>query len=229
MYRDVEMKGGPMELSKELRGLLKGTTTLGVKFESGVVIASDKRATSGTFVASKRAVKTIKLTDYAVATISGLVADGQYLVNQIIATAELYRLDTERPLKIGGMAKLLALLLRNYRPYYLMAHLIVGGIDDDGSHLFNVDFYGTVTEEDYLATGSGSPVAISVIEEGYSPKMTRDEAVKLVLSGMIAALSRDSATGDGIDVVVVDREKGVMFLPKEDVSKLWKELSRRLE
>ncbi len=226
MYRNIEMEGRSIDLSKELKGLLKGTTTLGVKFENGVVIASDKRATSGTFVASKRAVKMLKLTDYAVATISGLVADGQYLVNQIIATAELYRLDAERSLKIRGMAKLLSILLRNYRPYYLMAHLIVGGIDGEGSHLFNVDFFGTITEEDYLATGSGSPVAISVIEEGYSPKMSKEKAIRLVLSGMIAALSRDSATGDGIDVVVVDKEKGVTFLSKEDVSILWKELSK---
>ncbi|MDK2383319.1 MAG: proteasome subunit beta, partial [Candidatus Korarchaeota archaeon] len=70
----------------------------------------------------------------------------------------------------------------------------------------------------------GSPVAISVIEEGYSPDMDEESALRLVISGMMAALSRDSATGDGIDVVVIDRG-GVRFLSREEVTELWKELS----
>ncbi len=224
MLHDVETKGARAGVPEQLRRLLKGTTTVGVKFSEGVIIASDKRATSGTFVASKSAVKTVQLTDYAVATISGLVADGQYLVNHIRAMAELYLLDMDRPLSVRGMAKLLSVMLRGYRPYFLMAHLIVGGVDWEGPRLFNVDFFGTVTEEDYLATGSGSPVAISVIEEGYSPDMKEHDALRLVISGMIAALSRDSATGDGIDVVVVSGE-GVRFLLKEEVTGLWRELS----
>lgn len=205
--------------------LMKGTTTVGVKFKNGIVVASDKRATSGTFVASKSAVKTLKLTDYAVATISGLVADGQYLVSNIAALADLYSLDTGRPLSVRGLAKLLVLLLRRYRPYFLLAHLIVGGVDKEGPHLFNVDLYGTMTEEDYLATGSGSPVAISVIEGGYSPEMDRDSALRLAVSSMVAALSRDAATGDGIDVVVVD-SLGVRFLGREEVDRLIREIQR---
>ncbi len=205
--------------------LMKGTTTVGIKFKEGVVVASDKRATSGTFVASKSAVKTLKLTDYAVATISGLVADGQYLVNNLTALADLYSLDTGKPLSVRGLARLLVLMLRRYRPYFLLAHLIVGGIDREGPHLFNVDLYGTMTEEDYLATGSGSPVAISVIEGGYSPDMDRDSAIKLAISSMIAALSRDAATGDGMDVVVIDRE-GVRFLWKDEISQVIREVGR---
>ncbi len=205
--------------------LMKGTTTVGVKFKNGVIVASDKRATSGTFVASKSAVKTIKITDYAVATISGLVADGQYLVNNIRTIADLYSLDTERPLSVRGMARILAFLLRRYRPYFLLAQLIVGGVDREGPHLFNVDPFGTLTEEDYLATGSGSPVAISVIESGYSPDMDRESALRLVISSMTAALSRDAATGDGIDVVVID-DKGVSFLSREEISDLVREVLR---
>jgi len=205
--------------------LMKGTTTVGVKFKDGVVVASDKRATSGTFVASKSAVKTFKLTDYAVATISGLVADGQYLVNNLAALADLYSMDTGRPITVRGLARLLVLMLRRYRPFFLLAQLIVGGVDREGPHLFNVDLYGTMTEEDYLATGSGSPVAISVIEGGYSPEMDREAAIRLVISSMVAALSRDAATGDGIDVVVVDGG-GVRFLGRDEISRMIEELRR---
>ncbi len=202
--------------------VLKGTTTVGVKFEEGVIIASDKRASAETFVASKRANKTIKISDRAVATISGMVADGQYLTNMLRMVSDLHFYEAGKPLRIGSLAKYLAILLRSYRPL-MIAHLIVAGLDDTGTHLFNVDFFGTVTEEDYLATGSGSPVAISVIEEGYSPKMSIENAKLLVINAMLAALSRDSATGDGIDLTVIDRE-GVHFLTAEEVDKLIKKL-----
>ncbi len=213
-------------LSDDISKLLKGTTTVGIKVREGIVIASDKRATANTFVASKRAVKTIKIADYAVATISGLVADGQFLVQNVRAISEIYEMESGRRMPIEGIAKYLTLLLRSYRPYFLLAHMIVGGIDYKGSHLFNVDFFGTMTEENYLATGSGSPVAISVIEQGYREDMPLDEGKLLVISAMVAALSRDAATGDGIDLTVVSKE-GVHFATKEEVQEIIDKVGRR--
>ncbi|MGC9021078.1 MAG: proteasome subunit beta [Candidatus Methanodesulfokora sp.] len=199
--------------------MLKGTTTVGIKCSDGVVIASDRRASSATFVASKNARKTIKISNRAVATISGLVADGQYLTTILSAISALYELDQEREMPISSIAKYLALMLRSYRPYVMIAHLIVGGVDRSGPHLYNVDLYGTLTEEDYIATGSGSPVAISVIEEGYSADINVEKGKVLAINAMLSALSRDSATGDGIDLTVID-EKGVHFLEKEEIEKL---------
>jgi proteasome beta subunit len=199
--------------------MLKGTTTVGIKCLDGVVIASDRRASSETFIASKNARKTIKISNRAVATISGLVADGQYLTTILSAISSLYELDQEREMPISSIAKYLALMLRSYRPYILIAHLIVGGVDRSGPHLFNVDFYGTLTEENYIATGSGSPVAISVIEEGYSTEISVEKGKILALNAMLSALSRDSATGDGIDLTVVD-EKGVKFLERDEIQKM---------
>ncbi|MGY0288224.1 MAG: proteasome subunit beta [Candidatus Methanodesulfokora washburnensis] len=199
--------------------MLKGTTTVGIKCLDGVVIASDRRASSETFIASKNARKTIKISNRAVATISGLVADGQYLTTILSAISSLYELDQEREMPISSIAKYLALMLRSYRPYILIAHLIVGGVDRSGPHLFNVDFYGTLTEENYIATGSGSPVAISVIEEGYSTEISVEKGKILALNAMLSALSRDSATGDGIDLTVVD-ERGVKFLERDEIQKM---------
>jgi proteasome beta subunit len=199
--------------------MLKGTTTVGVRCLDGVVIASDRRASSETFIASKNARKTIKISNRAVATISGLVADGQYLTTILSAISSLYELDQEREMPISSIAKYLALMLRSYRPYILIAHLIVGGVDRSGPHLFNVDFYGTLTEENYITTGSGSPVAISVIEEGYSTEISVEKGKILALNAMLSALSRDSATGDGIDLTVVD-EKGVKFLERDEIQKM---------
>lgn len=213
------LKGPELERIRER--LLKGTTTVGVKADGGLVIASDRRASAETFVASKRAKKMIQIDDRSVVTISGLVADGQFLVNNLKTFSSLYRLEHGRDMPVSAKARYLALLLKSFRPVLLIAHMIIGGVDHTGPRLFNVDFFGTMTEEEYLATGSGSPVAISVIEEGYRDGMTVEEAKGLVLSAMAAAISRDSATGDGMDVAVVTGE-GVKFLTPREIDELLK-------
>ncbi|RLG45942.1 MAG: proteasome subunit beta [Thermoproteota archaeon] len=207
------------DLGHEEVELLKGTTTIGIKCVDGIVIASDRRASMATFIASKRALKTIKISDRVVATISGSVADGQFLTNNLKAVAKLYELEFGRAMSVRAIARRLALILWSYRPVVLIAHIMVGGIDESGSHLFNVDPLGTLTEEDFIATGSGSPVAISVIEEQYNPEMNVEEGKKLVISAMLSALERDMATGNGIDVTVVD-ERGVHFLEEKEIQDL---------
>ncbi len=209
------------ELEKVRERLLKGTTTVGVKAEGGVVIASDRRASAETFVASKKAKKMIQIDERSVVTISGLVADGQFLVNNLKTFSSLYRLEHGQDMPTLAKARYLALLLKSFRPVLLIAHMIIGGVDSTGPRLFNVDFFGTMTEEEYLATGSGSPVAISVIEEGYRKGMPVDEAKDLAISAMAAAISRDSATGDGMDVAVITGE-GVRFLSPKEIEEFLK-------
>lgn len=219
----MPVRGPKLEEIRER--LLKGTTTVGVKADGGLVIASDKRASAETFVASKKAKKMIQIDERSVVTISGLVADGQFLVNNLKTISALYRLEHGIDMPLLAKAKYLALLLKSFRPVILIAHMIIGGVDETGPRLFNVDFFGTMTEEDYLATGSGSPLAISVIEGSYKPGMSVDDAVKLVLSAMAAAMSRDSATGDGMDVAVVTKE-GVRFLSPQEIDSLLKDIVR---
>ena len=208
-----------LESIKESVEKLKGTTTLGVRCVDGVVIASDKRATTGTYVASKAAVKTLKVSDRIVATISGLVADGQKLVEWTKAEVSLYSLELEKPPMVKTVAEFMGIILFSVRPYLLISQLIVAGLDYVGGHIFNVDPFGMVSEEDYFATGSGSPLAISVLDSGYDEKIRVEDGLLLAVKAMKSALSRDSATGDGIDLTVVDK-KGVRFLPKEKIQKL---------
>ncbi len=214
------------DLSQEGLEVLKGTTTIGIKCSDGIVIASDRRASMATFIASKRAHKTIKISDRVVATISGSVADGQFLTNNLKAVAKLYELEFSKGMSVRALARRLALILWSYRPMVLIAHIMVGGVDESGSHLFNVDPLGSLSEEDFIATGSGSPVAISVIEEEYDPKMTVEEGKRLVISAMLSALERDMATGNGIDVTVVDG-RGVHVLSEEEVQSLIEKVKLR--
>jgi len=217
-YGDLTIRARGREA---LERALKGTTTVGLVAVDGVVISSDKRASSYTFVASKTARKTIKIDEHSVVTISGLVADGQFLVNNLRAFSNIYRIEHGREMPLLAKAKYLSLLMRSYWPVLLIAHMIVGGIDEGGPGLFNVDFLGMVTRERYLATGSGSPVAISVLEGGYREDITVEEGLSLVVDAMKSALSRDTATGDGIDVAIITSE-GVKFLSRDEIDSLLK-------
>ena len=74
---------------------------------------------------------------------------------------------------------------------------------------------GGVQEDKYLATGSGSPIAMGILESGYRDDLAEDEAILLALRALSAAMKRDTATGDGIDLVVIKKEGIKTFTPKE--------------
>ncbi len=183
-----------------------GTTTVGILVRDGVVLAADKRATAGYYVAHKHVKKIIPVDDRIVITTAGLVADAQMLVNWIRTEIMYYKLSQKKPMKVRSVTTLLAnVLFSNSRFYPYIVQLLVGGYDD-APRLFNLDWFGSMTEEKYIATGSGSPIALGVVEDGYSEDLNIEEAEKLAVRAVASALKRDTATGNGIDVAVVTRE-----------------------
>jgi proteasome beta subunit len=179
-----------------------GTTTVGLIAGDYVVLAADKRATAGTLIASRTVKKIVKLTDYAAMTISGLVADAQALADAVREEARYYELDRGKRLSVYGMATLLANILSSSKYFPYLVQLIVGGYDT-APHLYAIDPYGGVTEEKVASTGSGSPVALGVLERGYKEGISLDDAVNLAAEAIRSAILRDSATGDGIDVTII--------------------------
>ncbi len=185
---------------------IHGTTTVGLIARDYVVLAADKRATAGTLIASRRVKKIVRLTNYSAMTISGLVADAQALADMIREESRYYHLSTGKPLSVRGIATLLSNMLfyNKYFPY--IVQLIVGGYDVK-PRLYTLDLYGSITEDEYTATGSGSPVAYGVLEDNYRRDLTLDEAIEIARKAVRAAILRDSATGDGIDVVIIGKNK----------------------
>ena len=181
-----------------------GTTTVGLVTKDAVVLAADKRATAGTFIASRSVKKIVKIRDYAAMTISGLVADAQALADAVSEEARYYELSVGRRMSIYAMATLLANILSSSKYFPYLVQLLIGGYDV-APRLYAIDPYGGVTEEKMAATGSGSPVALGVLERGYSEDLGVEDAVKLAAAAVSSAILRDSATGDGIDVVVIGK------------------------
>ncbi|AEM38086.1 proteasome endopeptidase complex, beta subunit [Pyrolobus fumarii 1A] len=191
--------------SRMQRGLLEtGTTTVGLKLREYVVLAADRRATAGYYIAHKKTRKIVKITDYMAMTTSGLVADAQVLAEILREELRYYELTTKRKPSVAAAANMLAAIIFSARMYPYIVQLLLGGYDT-APRLFNIDWLGTVTEEKYTATGSGSPIAIGVIESGYREDMKVDEAVELAVKAVRAAMERDVATGNGIDVVIIGK------------------------
>ena len=185
---------------------LKGTTTVGVVCRDGVILASDTRVTMGFFVAHHKGKKVYKIDDHMAMTISGGVADAQRVVDVLKANAQLFRLNSNRPMPISSAARLVANLLFSSRYAPLIAQVLIGGMDDTGPHVFSVDPFGSITEEKCTATGSGSPVAYGVLEDKYKQDVPIKDMIGIVVKAVESAMRRDAASGDSFDVSIIDKK-----------------------
>ncbi|MEX2702553.1 MAG: archaeal proteasome endopeptidase complex subunit beta [Candidatus Baldrarchaeota archaeon] len=186
--------------------IVTGTTTVGIICNGGVVLATESQATMGYLVASHRAPKIHKITDHIAMTISGTVADAQQIIRIIRANVNLRRLELGRELSVRAVSQLTAILLFQNRLYPYVTMLIVGGVDEEGPHIFTLDSLGSLLEEDkFAATGSGSVIAYGVLEDGYRENMPIEEAVELAKRAVKAARRRDIASGGKIQVAVITK------------------------
>ena len=199
--------------------VLKGTTTLGVVCKDGVILASDTRVTMGFYVAHKFGKKVYKIDDHLGMTIAGTVADAQRVVDILIANAQLYKINMNRPMPVSSAARLIANLLFSSRYVPLATQVLIGGIDETGPHVFNLNPLGSLTEEKVVSTGSGSPIAYGVLEDKYREGMSVNELSPIIVKAVNAAMKRDVASGNSYNVTVID-ENGYRELTNEEKSKL---------
>ncbi len=208
------------EIPNEL--VMKGTTTIGVVCKDGVVLASDTRVTMGYFIAHHKGKKIYQIDEHLAMTIAGNVADAQKAVDILKANARLYKLNYERPMPINTAARVLANLLFSTRYAPLVTQVLVGGVDDTGPHIYAMDPFGSVTEEKCTSTGSGSPIALGVLEGKYKEDVKIKEFTPIVVKAVKSAMKRDTASGDSFDVVVID-ENGVKELSDTEKEKISEE------
>jgi len=201
--------------------VLKGTTTIGVVCKDGVILASDTRVTMGYYVAHKFGKKVYKIDDHLGMTIAGTVADAQRVVDILTANAHLYKINLNRPMPVASAARLVANLLFNARYIPLATQVLVGGVDTTGPHVFNLDPYGSLTEEKSVSTGSGSPIAYGILEDKYREGLAISEVLPTIAKAVNAAMKRDVASGNNYNIIVIDKH-GYKELTDEEKSKLLK-------
>jgi proteasome beta subunit len=195
------------------------TTTAAIVCKNGIVLASDRQATAGYYVAHKNAQKVYKITKNIGMTIAGSVADAQAIIDIMIAECNLYKLDNDEDISAKSAATLLSNILYGQRIYPYMLQAIIGGFNDrDGSKLYTLDPVGSLIEEPTVATtGSGTPMAIGILEDNYKDDLSVDEAIPLAIHAVRASIERDVATGYGIDVIVIDGQ-GYRKIPDSEIN-----------
>jgi proteasome beta subunit len=182
-----------------------GTTTVGISTENGVVIATDRRASlGGRFVSNKQVQKVEQIHPTAAMTLVGSVGGAQSFIRSLRAEADLYEVRRDEPLSIHALATLAGNFARG-GPYFAI-NPIVGGVDEEGSHVYSVDPAGGVLEDDYTVTGSGTMVATGTIEGQYDPEMSLGEARDLAIRAVNAAAERDTGSGNGVVLAEITDE-----------------------
>jgi len=198
----------------------KGTTTVGITFDKGVVLAADKRASMGNLVAHTGVDKIHKITNYIAMTMAGLVGDNQMLVRYLKSQVKLLEIRQNEKVSVKATSTLLSHILfsNRFSPFPFYVQIILGGVDKSGPHVFSLGADGSNIEDKYLSTGSGSPVAYGVLENNYKENMTEKEAVSLAIKAINSAIKRDTYTGNGIDVFVINN-KGCKRLTPDEIKK----------
>src|SRR5919106_3284708 len=176
----------------------KGTTTCAITCTDGVVLAADTRASAGFFIADRRVMKIQKVDEHLGMTIAGGVADAQNLVDTMRYNANIYRLSKKELIPVSSAARLCSNILFNQRyfPYYVQ--IIMAGIDhrEKEGKIYNIDLFGSMTTEKFISTGSGSPVAYGYLESEFKERISVNEAYKIAIQAIAAAIRRNSGTGD---------------------------------
>ena len=194
--------------------ILHGTTTVGIKAKDGVVLCADMRASAGYFIANNNTMKIQKIDDHAGMTMAGGVADAQNITDILRYHANIHRIQKQEPIPIKSLTRLTSLIFHQNRGYPFIADILVGGYDNSGPALYNIDMFGSVEKKTYVTTGSGSPVAYGLLEEEYRDDLTVEEAKVIALRAVKAAITRNIGTGDGINVSIIDKD-GFRLLTNE--------------
>jgi len=204
-----------------------GTTTLGIICKDAVILAADKRVTMGEgalFISHKKFDKILPITDNISVTTAGNVSDVQFIVKLTKAELRLKQIRTKVEPGVKETANLFGMLtyenIRKFSTIIGISAFLVGGVDKKGFWLYEVVPDGSVVEhKNYVSCGSGSVVAYGVFEDAYKDNMSVDEAVKLAVRAVSASMQRDTASGSGIDVVVIDKN-GVRKVVEDEVKQV---------
>ena len=184
---------------------MPGATAVGITFNNGVVFASERRIAYGNFVVSKTTKKTFVITPHVGAACAGLVADMQILSLQIAALAKIRRMEIKRDVPPNTVAKMMSNMMYERRFFPLLTQVIVGGLVGKPT-IYTLDPLGSVLPDDYAAVGTGAEMALGVLDPQFKKDLTEAQAVDLAVKSVRAASMRDSASGDNIDVLVMNKD-----------------------
>jgi proteasome beta subunit len=197
-----------------------GTTTVGIVCKDAVILAADRRATAGYLIAHKKTQKIHNLTDYVAVTMAGTASDAQFVVKLAQVELGLKKMRSNAKPSVREAANLVArMVYSNIRKLSMIpgiSHFVMGGHDESGFYLYDIFADGSIEEcDDFISSGSGSVMAYGVLETLYKKDMSLDEGVKLAVKCISAAIQRDIASGNAVEVVAVTKDGVKKVFEKE--------------
>lgn len=185
----------------DLLTITHGTTCVAVRYANGVVMAGDRRATSGNWISHRTIEKVFPADRHSGVAIAGAAGPAIEMVKLFQLQLEHYEKVEGTALSLEGKANQLSTMVRSNLPAAMAGMAVVplfAGFDTgrDVGRLFQFDVTGGRYEEtDHAATGSGSMHASTVVKLGFLEDLSRDDAVDLALHALWQAADADAATG----------------------------------
>ncbi|KAF9176849.1 Proteasome subunit beta type-5, partial [Haplosporangium sp. Z 767] len=196
-----------------------GTTTLAFKFQGGIVVAVDSRASGGSYIASQTVKKVIEINPYLLGTMAGGAADCQYWERELGRRCRLYELRNKERISVAAASKILSNMVYEYKGMGLSMGTMITGWDKTGPQLFYVDSDGTRMRGERFSVGSGSTFAYGVLDTGYDYNLSVPDALELGRRAIYHATHRDAYSGGSVNVFHV-KETGWEFMGNYDVGEL---------
>ena len=179
-----------------------GATAVGISFNNGVLLASERRVSFGNFVVNKSTKKTFVLTENVGAACAGMVADMNVLARQVAALSKIRKFEIRRDLPTNSVAKLMSVIMFERRYFPLLTQVVVGGYDTK-PQIYTLDPLGSLLPDEYASVGSGAEMALGVLDAQYNSKMNEEDARNLAIKSIKSSLQRDASSGDGIDILII--------------------------
>ncbi|KAL4480421.1 hypothetical protein ABPG74_020937 [Tetrahymena malaccensis] len=222
LVHNIKDAKGP---ERSLMEFKKGTTTLAFKFQGGVIVAVDSRASQGSFDASETVRKIIEINDQLLGTMAGGAADCQFWEQYLAIECRKYQLQNREKVSVAAASRILINILYSYRNHGLSMGCMLTGWDHEGAQLYYLDNDGQRIKGNIFSCGSGSTYAYGVLDNEYHYNISLKEAVELGRKAIYHATHRDAGSGGVVRIYHVHapnaQGKGWTIIEDgEDVNKL---------
>ena len=198
-----------VEYAKE--AVKKGTTSVGLVFKDGVILATVKQIMK--LIVPDTLEKLFKIDEHVGSVAAGLLADARVLVNQLMIRAQVNRITYEEPIDIWSLAKALgdrmqlSTLYAGLRPFGVS--FLIGGVDSTGPHLIEADPSGMLYEWKAYAIGRGATLANKIFRDKHKEDMDEKAAIKLV-TNVIKKVEKITDLAKALEIAII-RKKDKKF------------------
>jgi proteasome alpha subunit len=199
----------------------RGNTTAGLKFKNGIVLMADKKIGSR-LVETSSIEKIFQIDEHIGAATSGLVADARVLVDYARLVAQINKVTYNERIGVDLLVKRICDYKQNYTQYGGVrpfgTALLVAGLDDLGTHLFETDPSGALVSYKAGSIGAGRNAVMELFEEKYKDGMARDDSILLGLEALQKASEGEKLDGKTIEVGLVEDGQKFRRLSEAEVS-----------